>query len=225
MIRTIFLDAAGTLIEPAEPVAAVYVRHFAAAGWTVEEIRVKNAFRETFGALPAPDYQTYPDGDAAEQRWWRELVGAVAARCGLDPTGPVFEGCFRDLFAHYSQGSAWRVFPEVGGFLTVLKGRGSRLAVVSNFDRRLHRILAGLGLAPFFDAIVTSADARSRKPDSGIFRHTLDLLGAEPAEVAHIGDHAKADGEGAAAVGIPVFVLDRPTITLEDALCWLDLKK
>jgi putative hydrolase of the HAD superfamily len=93
--------------------------------------------------------------------------------------------------------------------------------VVSNFDRRLHRILDELDLASAFDAVVCSADARARKPDPAIFREALDRLGALPAEVVHIGDCPVADGRGAGDLGIEGFVLKRPEITLLDANRWL----
>jgi len=225
VIRTIFLDAAGTLIEPAEPVAAVYARHFASAGWEVEESAVKAAFRTVFSNLPPPDYASAPeDGDAAERAWWRAVVGGTARDCGIVLDREAMDRVFLDLFAFYDRGEAWRVFPEVPAMLTRLRQMGKRLIVVSNFDRRLHRILRDLGLVPLLDAIVTSADACARKPDAAIFQHALSTAGAAAGETVHIGDHPVADGEGAAALRIASFVLDRPRTTLDDALDWLEGK-
>ncbi|BCU77561.1 HAD-IIIA family hydrolase [Luteolibacter sp. LG18] len=224
MIRTIFFDAAGTLIEPAEPVAAVYVRHFAAAGWEVSEAAVKGAFRTVFATLPPPAYAAAADGDSAERAWWRSVVEETARASGIEATGGEFDACFANLFAHYASGEAWTVFPEVREVLARLREEGCRLAVVSNFDRRLHGILADFGLDREFEVVVTSADAGARKPDAAIFRHALAAMVARPSDTVHIGDHGLADGEGAAAVGIEAFVLDRPRTTLIDALGWLRLK-
>lgn len=226
MIRTIFLDAAGTLIEPAEPVAAVYVRHFASAGWVVEERSVKAAFRTVFCNLPQPDYAALPDGDgdAAERTWWRGVVEGTARECGISPEQEEMDRVFGALFAFYDRGEAWRVFSEVPAVLDRLRQRGQQIVVVSNFDRRLHRILGDLGLAPLFEAIVTSADARARKPDPAIFQQALSVASASSKETVHIGDHPVADGEGAAALQIASFVLDRPRTTLQDALNWLEGK-
>ncbi|MGC4014116.1 MAG: HAD-IA family hydrolase [Luteolibacter sp.] len=224
MIRTIFLDAAGTLIEPAESVAAVYARHFAAVGWDVEERAVKPAFRTVFATLPAPDYASAPEGDRAERNWWRSVVWETARHSGIHFQEESFEAIFRDLFAYYDRGLAWSVFPEVEECLTKWRQKGMKLVVVSNFDRRLHRILADLGLSGFFDTIITSADARARKPDPVIFRHALAAAAAVAGETVHIGDHPVADGEGAAALGIRSFVLDRPQTSLTDAFEWLEAK-
>jgi putative hydrolase of the HAD superfamily len=219
--RTIFIDAAGTLIEPAEPVAAVYARYFGAAGHEVEEGRIRKAFGEVFAALPPPDYPPQGDGHAAERAWWQRLVRETAERCGLPREAAESEALFDSLFNHYASGRAWKVFPEVVEVLDALQADGYQLAVVSNFDHRLHRILDDLELRTRFAAVINSAYACSRKPDPGIFHDALAWLDQWPGEVVHIGDSAEADRAGAENVGIRAFLLDRPRITLLDALEWI----
>lgn len=219
--RTIFLDAAGTLIEPAEPVAAVYSRHFAALGFAVGESAIRGAFGQVFHSLPSPDYPRHGDGDAAEQIWWRSLVKDTAIRCGLPTEVAESEALFHSLFNHYAAGAAWRVFPEVGKVLDAFDAEGFPMVIVSNFDHRLHRILEDLNLTGRFVAIITSAHACSRKPAAGIFHCALERLGLSPSEAVHIGDSAAADQVGAENAGIRAFLLDRPRLTLFDALEWI----
>jgi putative hydrolase of the HAD superfamily len=221
MIRAILLDAAGTLIRPAEPVAEVYARHFAAAGRPVDAGRLSDAFRSAFGGAGDPAYHDFPDGDSAERAWWRNVVASTARHVGVELPGDALERCFAGLFEHYASGDAWAVFPEVRERLASWRTSGFRLAVVSNFDRRLHRILDELDLVSSFDAVVCSADARVRKPDPAIFRQALERLDASPAETVHIGDCPVADGGGAGNLGIAGFVLKRPEITLLEADRWL----
>ena len=221
MIRAILLDAAGTLIRPAELVADVYARHFAAEGWRVEADRLSEAFRSAFGDAGDPSYSDFPEGDLAERAWWRKVVAATARRAGVEMPAEVLERCFAGLFEHYASGGAWVMFLEVRSQLARWRANGFRLAVVSNFDRRLHRILDELDLASAFDAIVCSADARARKPDPAIFRQALDRLGVSAPEAVHIGDCPVADGRGAAGLGLAGFVLKRPEITLLDGDRWL----
>jgi len=222
MIRAILLDAAGTLIRPSEPVADVYARHFAAAGWPVEAGRLTDAFRSAFAGAGDPSYGDFPEGDLAERTWWRKVVAATARVAGVEMPDQALARCFAGLFEHYASGEAWAVFPEVRAQLEHWRANGFRLAVVSNFDRRLHRILDELELVPVFDAVVCSADARARKPDAVIFRQALDRLDVSPAEAVHIGDCPVADGRGAVGLGIAGFVLKRPEITLLDADRWLE---
>lgn len=219
--RAILFDAADTLFELAEPVARVYARVFGRSGHRVEEVRVREVFGEVFRARPDPDYRGQEDGDVAERDWWRSVVLETAGRCGVPTAGEVFESIFAELFAHYAQGAAYRVFPEALEVLGELKDAGFLLGVVSNFDRRLHRIMAELALDGWFSVIVSSADARSRKPDPGIFLHALDAIGCVPEEVAHIGDSEEADFMGADRAGMRAFLVDRPRLDLFDALEWI----
>ncbi len=209
MIRALLFDAAGTLIEPAEPVAAVYARHAAAFGLNLEAAAIRQAFGHAFSSSGDPAWVLHPTGDTAEREWWRRVVGLTLDRAaGRSLPEDRVNDCFESLFAHYESPVAWRVFPEVVEVLDQARRDGFRVAVVSNFDRRLHRVLEGSGLS--FECVLTSADARARKPDPSIFRQALDRLGLSPAEVLHAGDSVVADGEGARAAGIEPFLLDRP---------------
>lgn len=209
MIRALLFDAAGTLIEPAEPVAEVYARQAAACGLNLEATAIREAFGHAFGSSGDPAWERHPEGDAAEREWWRRVVRLTLERAAARPLPDVFvAGCFESLFAHYESSQAWRVYPEVVEVLGQARHEELRVAVVSNFDRRLHRILEGWGLD--FELVLTSADARARKPDPSIFRQALERLGLSPDEVLHAGDSPAADGGGARAAGIEPYLLDRP---------------
>jgi putative hydrolase of the HAD superfamily len=217
VLQALLLDAAGTLIEPAEPVAEVYARTAAAVGQPVEPEVVKRWFGVAFRDTGDPQYGVHPDGDAAEREWWRQVVGTVFEKSlGGASLDGFLSPCFEALFSHYADPAAWRVFPEVAGVIEEARAAGLRLAVVSNFDFRLHGILAGHGL--HFDEVITSADARARKPDPAIFRTALERLGLQPHEVLHAGDSPVADIEGAAAVGIEACLIARPAMDLRDFL-------
>lgn len=216
MIRALLFDAAGTLIEPAEPVAEVYARHFAAAGWVIGVPAIRAAFGAVFAGAAPPDYRSAGDGDQAERAWWREVVFETLEACGVDAAADRerAQACFEGLFHHYAAPGAWRVFPEVAAVLEAARRAGLATGVVSNFDRRLHGILDGLGLS--FGFVLTSADARARKPDPSIFRQALARLGMAPSEVLHAGDSPEADGAGARAAGIRVYLVERPERGLGD---------
>ena len=209
VIRALLLDAAGTLIEPAEPVATVYHRILAHHGIATTPEHLSPAFRRAFASLLAPDFTIGPDGHEIERRWWRELVHSTLGH-------PIPDPAFDELFDHYARPSAWRRFPEVPVLLDRARAAGLQLAVVSNFDRRLHPILEGLDLTRHFDLVLSSADARARKPDAAIFRQALDALGLEPSEVIHIGDDPRFDVDAARRCGIRAFHVDRPAVTLLD---------
>ena len=58
-----------------------------------------------------------------------------------------------------------------------------------------------------FEAVITSEDARSYKPDSAIFEQALQRLGVPPERALHVGDSLHADVGGARRAGItPVWL-------------------
>ena len=97
--------------------------------------------------------------------------------------------------------------------MRALRGDGLALAVLSNFDRRLHGIVAAFGLSDAFTAIVPSSEAGSAKPAHGAFEHVLRGLEANgavaPAECLHVGDSIREDVAGALGAGLHAAWLDR----------------
>lgn len=94
-------------------------------------------------------------------------------------------------------------YPEVPAVLAALRGRGTTVAVCSNWDWALDAALAQSGLDKLVDVAVTSAQAGSRKPHPHIYRHTLERCGGvAPADALFVGDTWGPDVEGPARVGI-----------------------
>jgi putative hydrolase of the HAD superfamily len=95
----------------------------------------------------------------------------------------------------------YRLLPGVPEALLRLRALGLELAVVGNWDCRLPEHLERLGLAGYFRAVVTSAEAGAAKPDPRPFQRALELLRVEPGRALHIGD-AEADEVGARMTGM-----------------------
>lgn len=103
---------------------------------------------------------------------------------------------------------SFRAFDDAAPALAALRERGLPLVCVSNWDCSLAGVLDEIGLAPYFDGVVTSAGAQARKPDPRIFAPALELAGCAPAAVLHVGDSAD-DVAAAEAAGIQALMLDR----------------
>lgn len=203
MITALFFDAAGTLIDTTEPVAETYARVLSSHGIDIPVNTLAARFPAAFAKAGDPDFSGLPDGDLAERAWWRSIVEAcVDSRISDEP--------FEALFNHFAQPSAWTVLPEVIETLESARLMNLQTAVVSNFDARLHQVLAGLGLSPYFDLILTSGDARARKPSPEIFNQAMARLALQANEVRHVGDSPRYDGEGAKNAGIQPFILSPP---------------
>jgi putative hydrolase of the HAD superfamily len=169
---------------------------------------VAERFRVCFTASPP---LAFPGAGATqlaalERDWWKDLVSRV-----LEPWGRIelFDDCFAELFEYFAGATAWALYPEVTATLALLKERGLILDVISNFDSRLHRILAGLGIAEQFDAIWVSSAVGHAKPDPRIFQAALQKHGLAPAEAVHIGDSETHDIRGASSAGLKAILVDR----------------
>ena len=220
----ILLDATYTLILPSEPVGRVYARHLeAATGLVAKPEDMQAAFQRVFAAASPPDYPLHSSGDIAERSWWHNLVSQVLSEIAPDDIPAfdpdTFDSYFHSLFEHFADPLAWSLYPETIAFLEAASHLGP-LAVVSNFDDRLTPILNGLGIGPFFEHILTSADARARKPDRALFDLALERLDCPPQETFHCGDSLEADYRGASALGLLAFHLQRPGPTLFDFLAY-----
>lgn len=217
-VRAVFLDAAGTLVHVREPVGAGYARVAAGLGITLDPDSAGAAFRAAWQERRPPVYPNGQPSEAIDRAWWKSLVLEVLERCGVPDaiSTPRRLECFEALFAHYARPDAWRLYPEVIGVLDGLARAGIRQLVVSNFDRRLHGILEGLGIRDRFDGIVLSSESGAAKPSPWIFRRALDAAGPglEPGDCLHAGDDPVADWMGAERAGLQVFRVERPRVGL-----------
>jgi len=86
---------------------------------------------------------------------------------------------------------------------------GIELGIISNFDTRIYSVLEGLDLKEYFDSITVSSLVGAAKPDPQIFWSALEKHQCKPDEAWHIGDSLAEDYQGAIAVGLRAFCLDR----------------
>jgi putative hydrolase of the HAD superfamily len=121
----------------------------------------------------------------------------------------VSPAAFERLATHFRSREAWRVYPDVVPILEHLTSAGVALAVVSNWDSFLPRLLEGHGLSPFFRTVSVSAIEGTGKPEAEIFRRTCARLAVEPGAALHVGDSPRDDYEGARGAGLRAVLLDR----------------
>ncbi len=211
-VRAVLFDAGNTLIRVRGSVGAVYARVARRYGVTADPAVLDARFREAFrrrkdGFLAAV---ARPHSADRERRWWRDLVQEVFWNAdGWEGLQQRFEPFFSELYAVFAETDPWEVFPDVAPCLDALSARGVAAAVVSNWDSRLVPVLDGLGLAPRLRFVLTSAEFGAEKPDPAIFHAACQRLGAEPAEVVHVGDLVRDDWKGARSSGLGAVLLDR----------------
>jgi len=202
--RAVLFDAAGTLIEPRVPIGDTYARIAEKYGAGMSAWRLDDAFARVWRATPAMVYPGLPADASArhEREAWRVIVRQtyLAADSAIRPSD--FDACFEELFAYYATGAAWRVRSGAPEALRALRAAGAATAVVSNFDRRLHGILADLGLAALLDLVWLPSDAGVAKPDPAIFASALSALGVTAEHALFVGNDAQRDLAAARAAGL-----------------------
>jgi putative hydrolase of the HAD superfamily len=208
-LEAITFDATGTLFHSPR-LGEIYSEILGRHGIQVEAETARRLVREVWqelACLATPEQDRFTAHPQGARGWWLRFVERFAERLEAPPPSRFAAA---ELFARFARADAWEVFPEVPDVLAELRGRGLKLAVISNWDERLPEVLAGLDLAEYFAAIVTSGDVGAEKPDRRIFDHALGLLGISPERALHVGDSQVEDVEGALAADLSAALrLDR----------------
>lgn len=213
-LQAVFFDAAGTLIEPAEPVGTTYARFAAQHGIMTDPAAVMKAFRTAWKDSPPA---LHPPGECSaddDRGWWQALVADTFSRVlGTPLADDVLQRLFPALYDHFARPDAWVVYEDVPPALEILS-QDHNLLVLSNFDRRLRSILAGHDLTRFFSNIILSSEVGAAKPHPRMFEAALAAAGHAPGDCLHVGDDWKCDAEGAERAGIHFFAVQRPENSL-----------
>lgn len=206
--RAVFFDVGGTLLEVHPSVGEVYARHARAYAFQGQGEDLDREFRAQWKKAGGIESLGNSSGEAAERKFWKDLVYRVfEAHGGLQN----FDDYFEHIFNVFREKDCWKIFADVteSGIFAKLKQRGTILGVISNWDSRLSDTLSSVGLAPYFDFILASAEIGSAKPDAKIFQEALRKSGVDPGQACHIGDEVRTDCEGARNAGMSSILLDR----------------
>lgn len=208
--RAVTFDVTGTLIRSPR-LGGLYREVFRRHGLAVEQDerevgRVIHRVWQELACLTDGSTDRFRSQAEGARGWWRRFGERVAEHLGVDSPSRFATA---ELYDRFARPEAWEMYPDAIPTLERLRANGTALAVVSNWDERLPRLLDGLGLAARVDAIVHSSAIGFEKPDPRIFLAALDELGVGPDEAIHVGDRLKEDVEGAAAVGMTAVLLDR----------------
>jgi putative hydrolase of the HAD superfamily len=206
--QCIAFDAVGTVLQPMPPAGEVYYQVARRFGSRLgqDEIgrRFSRAFRETErGDMAVAAGIRLVTSEAGEKERWRQIVAAV-----IDDI-PDSGECFAELFAHFARPESWKCFDDVPAVLAELKGAGYRLAIASNFDRRLHLVCDGFAALRGIDVRIISSEVGCRKPGRGFFEALVARAGCRPDEVLMVGDDAGNDIAGARDAGLGAVLINR----------------
>jgi HAD superfamily hydrolase (TIGR01549 family) len=189
--RAVLLDALGTLVELDPPWP-----HLAEALEIEADDRLIGAVRAEMRYYREHSHEGRDAASLAELR--ARCAEVLSRELGREVSVETMMGAIR-----------FRAFDDASPALAQLRALGLRLVCVSNWDVSLPEVLTRCGLEGALDAVVTSAEAGSRKPDPAIFQPALRLAGCSAAEALYVGDTPAEDVVGARAAGIPALLIDR----------------
>lgn len=206
----LLLDAAGTLLQPIEPVAETYAAYADAYGTPVSVAEVAKR-------LPVAMIEADPlrRGTADWRRYWAQVVARS--------TGSDDPELLDELIVHFAAPAAWRVAAGAETCCERVRAQGMKVMVVSNWDMHLRPLLAGLGVRQWIDGVVVSGEEGIDKPDPAMWERACARLGVAPNRAVHVGDDPFADRAGARAAGCAALLIDHDVASF-DALAQLLLR-
>ena len=189
--RIVTFDVGQTLVELDLDFLAARV---ATRGIVVEAASLRHA--------AGPAWERYDARTAAGdqgQAVWHELMTMLLTGAGV---GGDVSGTVAWLWAQQPTCNLWRhPIPDMVALARELAADGVRVGVVSNSEGRIAELLAEIGIADPFAAVIDSGRLGIEKPDPRIFAAALAALGVTDGNAVHIGDAWAADIAGALAAG------------------------
>jgi putative hydrolase of the HAD superfamily len=195
-IRAVAFDAVGTLFHSRGTVGDIYRSVALKYGIDVTAMELQAGFTR----------ETTANGTPVDRADWKRLVETVFLEHGPFPG---FDQFFEEVYIFFQSGQSWMCYPETTRVLEALRNQDYKLAVVSNFDRRLLDVLRDLQIGDHFAAVVTPDSAGEAKPDPRIFIDATVQLEVLPAEILFVGDDPSLDVRAARAAGLESVLVDR----------------
>ncbi|KAL1548744.1 haloacid dehalogenase-like hydrolase domain-containing protein 3 [Salvia divinorum] len=189
--NALLVDAVGTLVVPAQPMAQIYRQIGEKYGVKCSECEILNRYRWAYEQPWGRSRLRYVDDG---RPFWQHIVSSS--------TGCSDSQYFEELYNYYTTEKAWQLCdPDAEKVFQSLRKAGVKVAVVSNFDTRLRPLLKALKCDHWFDAVAVSAEVEAEKPNPMIFLKACEFLGVQPEDAVHVGDDRRNDIWGARDAG------------------------
>jgi putative hydrolase of the HAD superfamily len=201
MKKAVFFDAGGTLIH-------VDYDRVGRAVWPTGRRALRSEWLAAEYAGRAAIEEAMMRGDApTDSSRWGVFFRAMLSEMGIDPEG--FELVAPRIVAEHQRSHLWCVSgPEIARALADLRRAGYFVAVISNADGTVERLLDQVGLTSHLSFVIDSGLVDVEKPDPRIFQMALERAGVKAEESYYVGDLYPVDVTGARAAGLEPVLLD-----------------
>jgi HAD superfamily hydrolase (TIGR01662 family) len=115
--------------------------------------------------------------------------------------------CAVEMTRAWEHAENFELYEDTPPVLAALREHGLKIGLVSNTGRDLNAFIAHHKLD--VDAAVSSGAHGKTKPHPAIFQSALEQLGVTAEEAAMVGDSPEDDVDGAKALGMRAFLVDR----------------
>ena len=208
MIKAVFFDFYNTLASYYPPREDVYIN-------ASRELSIKVEAKALFTSLAAADIfyrnenaRSPIDNKTAEEKikfyveYVTRIIEGAGAEIGRDAALQILAK-IRDYKWEF------KVYDDALPTLDTLKKRGLILGLISNVVQDMEATYTKLGLQPYLNFKVTSAEVGHDKPRPEIFLAALKKAAVKPEETLFVGDQYQIDVVGARGVGIKALLIDR----------------
>ena len=200
MFRAVLFDVDFTLARPGPELGPDgYRSEGERHGLTLDPARYEDARLAALASL-----QRHPELEHDDELWI-VFTEQIVRGMGGDAEGA--RACAAELVRAWERHEGFTLYDDALPALAALREHGVLIGLISNGSRDLEEFVVHHGLD--VDCAVGSRAFGRTKPHPEIFRHALAQLGVEPEEAAMIGDSYEDDIEGARALGMKAFLLDR----------------
>lgn len=201
-IRLVTFDVTNTLLRFRVTPGQQYTEVAADCGVRLDGEAMARKFVNNYKAMNSQHPNFGKKSNLNWDEWWRKVVHNTLATHVEDPK--TLEKITTHLIESYKTKEYWLVNDGSVDILRFLRERGVTLGVISNYDPRLHQVLANVGLRKYFDFVVISYEVGFPKPAKEIFDKALKesrVSAIEPRSALHVGDNEELDYRGALAAG------------------------
>ena len=198
-LEAVIFDVDFTIAKPGPDLGPEgYARLGKRFGLELDPARYDDARREAIATL-----KRHPELDHDEEVW---ILFTERIIEGMGGAGATYE-CAAEMTRYWERADHFELFDDVLPVLDDLRRHDLKLGLLSNTARDLDEFVAHHRLD--VDAVLTSSVHGKTKPHDSIFHAMLDLIGVDAANAVMVGDDPGDDVEGARAIGMQAWLVDR----------------
>jgi putative hydrolase of the HAD superfamily len=200
-LRAVLFDVDFTLARPGPLLGPEGYRRAAARhGLELDDTRYEQARADA-----VEDLAHHPELEHDIEVWIRFTEDIVR---GMGGEGAAVSAVAIEIVNAWEHTTNFELYEDAPPVMRELRRHGLKIGLISNTSRdRLPRLIDTFSLD--VDAWISSGAHGKVKPSPSIFQAALELLGVEAHDAVMVGDSLGDDIEGARALGIRAFLVDR----------------